>query len=134
MSIGVTTRSEMRRHLSTYVADNFPDVSVNDTAYFPMNKTISNCMYRAMLKLRYHNIDEMNVAAMIDIWKVKYSNDFFYYRPKTNEDDIIGHTNVSDEDDILYHIPNIRNKKLMSSLLFIYMSEGQQELLRRLVL
>ena len=131
MSIGVTTRGEMRRHLQTFVADNFPDVSLDDAAFFPSDKTIGSCMYRSIMKLRYHNIDEMNVVCMVDRWKNRWPGDFFYYRPKTCEDDVICHQNPEQEEDFIFHIPNIRNKQLSSSLLFIHISEGQRELLRR---
>lgn len=127
----MTTRSEMRRHLQTYVADNFPDADVDDAAFYPGDKTIGSCMYRSMMKLRYHNMDEMNVVKMVDNWKKKWPGDFFYYRPKTSEDDVINHQNPDNEEDLIFHIPNVRNKQLASSLLFIHLSEGQRELLRR---
>ena len=33
--LGVTQRSEMRRHLNVFVAENFPDVSELDSSFYP---------------------------------------------------------------------------------------------------
>ena len=115
-NISVTTRSYMRRHLQTYAADNFPDASLDDNVFFPPDKTISNCMHKYMIKLRYNSIDEINIISLVDKWSKEYTEDFTYYWPKTRDDDISGIVNPNDEDDILYHIPCIRNKDLKNSL------------------
>ena len=36
--LGVTQRSEMRRHLSVFVSENFPDVSELDASFYRLTK------------------------------------------------------------------------------------------------
>ena len=38
--LGVTQRSEMRRHLNVFVAENFPDVSELDSSFYPSDRRI----------------------------------------------------------------------------------------------
>ena len=88
-------------------------------------------MHKYMIKLHYNSIDEINIISLVDKWSKEYTEDFIYYRPKTRDDDISGVANPNDEDDKLYHIPCIRNKNLKKSLLFIHMTMGQRELLKK---
>ena len=41
LDIGVTTRSDMKCHLKTYVLENFPNASQEDASLFLSNRTIS---------------------------------------------------------------------------------------------
>ena len=43
--LGVTQRSEMRRHLNVFVAENFPDVSELDSSFYPSDQALSSLMY-----------------------------------------------------------------------------------------
>ena len=45
--LGVTQWSEMRRHLSVFVSENFPDVSELDASFYPSDHALSSLMYRA---------------------------------------------------------------------------------------
>ena len=69
LDIGVTTHSDMKCHLKTYVLENFPNANQEDASLFPSNRTISRQMYKAMMKLHHSKIDELNVLKMIDLWK-----------------------------------------------------------------
>lgn len=127
---GVTTRADMRRHLKIFVRDKYPNASIADTAYYPNNKSISDAIYEGRLRQRYDKIDEKNVEIMINKWREVLPQDFFYYRPKTKEDDLDNIT-LNDEDDVLHQVPSFSNKKLKSSLLYIHQSYGQREILKR---
>ena len=43
--LGVTQRSEMRRHLNVFVSENFPDVSELDASFYPSDQALSSLMY-----------------------------------------------------------------------------------------
>ena len=38
--LGVTQRSEMRRHINIFVAENFPDVSELEIPYLPLRPSV----------------------------------------------------------------------------------------------
>ena len=61
LDIGVTTHSDMKCHLKTYVLENVPNASQEDVSLFPSNRTISRQMYKVMMKLCHSKIDEVNV-------------------------------------------------------------------------
>ena len=79
LDIGVTTRSNMKCHLKTYVLENFPNANQEDASLFPLNRTISRQMYKVMMKLCHSKIDELNVLKMIDLWKEDAPADFIYF-------------------------------------------------------
>ena len=79
LDIGVTTRSNMKHHLKTYVLENVPNASQEDASLFPSNRTISRQMYKAMMKLCHSKIDEVNVLKMIDLWKQDAPADFIFF-------------------------------------------------------
>ena len=79
LDIGVTTHSDMKCHLKTYVLKNVPNASQEDVSLFPSNRTISRQMYKAMMKLHHLKIDEVNVLKMIDLWKQDAPADFIYF-------------------------------------------------------
>ena len=74
--IGVTTHSDMKHHLKTYVLENVPNSSQEDASLFLSNRTISRQMYKVMMKLCHLKIDEVNVLKMIDLWKQDVPADF----------------------------------------------------------
>lgn len=127
---GVTTRGDMRRHLKVFTQEKFPDASIADAAYYPPDKAITDALYAGRLQLRYDRIDEKNVEIMIQKYKESMPHDFFYYRPKTKEDDLTDVT-LNDEEDVFHQIPAFNNKKLKSSLLYIHQSHGQKQILKR---
>ena len=79
LDIGVTTRTDMKCHLKTYVLENVPNASQEDASLFPSNRTILRQMYKAMMKLLHSKIDEVNVLKMIDLWKQDMLADFIYF-------------------------------------------------------
>ena len=79
LDTGVTTRSNMKCHLKTYVLENIPYASQDDASLFPSNRTISRQMYKAMMKHCHSKIDEVNVLKMIDLWKQDALADFIYF-------------------------------------------------------
>ena len=72
--LGVTQRSEMRRHLSVFVSENFPDVSELDASFYPSDQALSSLMYRAMI---LPQADAYRPGARVETCKVhpaKYIN------------------------------------------------------------
>ena len=128
LDIGVTTRSDMKYHLKTYVLENFPNANQEDASLFPSNRTISRQIYKAMMKLHHSKIDELNVLKMIDLWKEDTLADFIYFQPKTSSSDI-EYANTEDDDDILYHVAS-GNEDVKNNLLFIHMTVAQKSLLQ----
>ena len=110
------TRTELKRHLRTFVKEKFGwNTNRMDTAYLPSDRTISSTMYNSMMKLRNSKFDSENVLQMVKFWKQNNPNDLIYFRPKTSEDDIDFSQNSStesDDDDILYEVPHICNKRV----------------------
>ena len=124
LNIGVTTHSDMKRHLKTYVLENVPNASQEDASLFPSNRTISRQMYKAMMKLHHSKIDEVNVLKMIDLWKQDTLTDFIYFLAKTSSSDI-EYADTEDGDDILYHVPHV-NEHVKNNILFIHMTVAQK--------
>ena len=68
--LGVTQRSEMKRHLSVFVSENFPDVSELDASFYPSDGALSSLMYRAMILHRQTHIDQERVLRLVRfIWQ-----------------------------------------------------------------
>ena len=57
LNIGVTTHSDMKHHLKTYVLENIPNASQEDVSLFLPNRTISRQMYKVMMKLCHLKTD-----------------------------------------------------------------------------
>lgn len=130
MDMGVTTRTEMKRHLRTYVREKWPEARSENASYYPSDKTVGRNMYKIMMRLRHSKLDEENVVKMIEIWKKKCPHDLIYFRPKTLVRNCT-FRNTEDEDDILYHVPSEQNVNVLSCLLFVHMSVAQKLLLER---
>ena len=79
LDIGITTCSDMKRHLKTSVLENFPNANQEDTSLFPSNITISRQMHKTMMKLCHSKIDEVNVLKMIAVWKEDTPADSIYF-------------------------------------------------------
>ena len=63
--LGVTQRSEMRRHINVFVGENFPDVSELDSLFYPSDQALSSLMYRAMILHRQMHIDQERVLRLV---------------------------------------------------------------------
>ena len=63
--MGVTQRSEMRRHINIFVEENFPSVSKLDTSYYPSDQCLSSIMYRAMIMHRHTHMDQEKVLSLV---------------------------------------------------------------------
>ena len=63
--LGVTQRSEMRRHINVFVAENFPDVSKLDSSFYPSDQVLSSLMYQAMILHRQMHIDQERVLRLV---------------------------------------------------------------------
>ena len=63
--LGVTQRSEMRRHINVFVGKNFPDVSELDSLFYPSDQALSSLMYRAMILHRQMHIDQEHVLRLV---------------------------------------------------------------------
>ena len=79
LDIGVTTLSDMKWHLKTYVLENVPNASQEDASLFLSNRTISRQIYKAMMKLCHSKIDEVIVLKMIHLWKQDVLADFIFF-------------------------------------------------------
>ena len=121
--MGVTQRSEMRRHLNVFVEENFPSVSKLDASYYPSDQSLSSIMYRAMILHRHSHLDQEKVLKLVccllcivlrdqenellfrcvsvtcqqfqvEGWREQRQEDFVFFRPATQESEI------GDEDDV----------------------------------
>ena len=63
--LGVTQRSEMRRHINVFVGKNFPDVSELDSSFYPSDQVLSSLMYRVMILHRQTHIDQERVLRLV---------------------------------------------------------------------
>ena len=63
--LGVTQRSEMRRHINVFVVKNFPDISELDSSFYPSDQALSSLMYRAMILHRQMHIDQERVLRLV---------------------------------------------------------------------
>ena len=68
--MGVTQRSEMRRHINVYVEENFPDVSKLDTSFYPTDQCLSSIMYRSMILHRHSHMDQDKVLQLVTFVKL----------------------------------------------------------------
>ena len=59
--LGVTQRSEMRRHM----AKNFPDISELDSSFYPSDQALSSLMYQVMILHRQTHIDQERVLRLV---------------------------------------------------------------------
>lgn len=130
---GVTTRSDMKRHLWSLVIDRFPEAQENDAAYYPSSDVISAHMWSAKMRCRWDKFDERNVIYLVEDWRKKYPQDFTFYRPRTagaaSETEPVARVDENDEDDMFYYLPTLDRSK--TSLLFIHQSAAQLRLLKR---
>ena len=72
--MGVTQRSEMRRHLNIYVEENFGSVFKLDTSFYPTDDCLSSIMYRSMLMHRHTHMDQEKVLGLVSVVVIEYSN------------------------------------------------------------
>ena len=63
--LGVTQRSEMKRHINVFVGENFPDVSELDSSFYPSDQVLSSLMYRVMILHRQTHIDQEHVLRLV---------------------------------------------------------------------
>ena len=63
--LGVTQRSEMRRHINIFVAKNFPDVSKLDSSFYPSDQALSSLMYWVMILHRQMHIVQECVLRLV---------------------------------------------------------------------
>ena len=63
--LGVTQRSEMRRHINVSVQENFPDVSELNSSFYLADQALSLIMYRAMLLHQHTHIDQECVLSLV---------------------------------------------------------------------
>uniref|UniRef100_K1Q637 Uncharacterized protein n=1 Tax=Magallana gigas TaxID=29159 RepID=K1Q637_MAGGI len=98
---GVTSVSEMRRHLKVYVDTQlFPSASkpsLTDAAYYPSDVTLRKHIYLAQLRLRYSKIDQENLMELVSQWQESYPKDNFDFMPATsNENQPMDEDNIND--------------------------------------
>ena len=67
--MGVTQRSEMRRHINVYVEENFPSVSKLDASFYPSDQCLSSIMYQAMILHRHSHLDQEKVLTLVTCFK-----------------------------------------------------------------
>lgn len=64
-SLNIWKRSEMLDHLSSYVRDNFPEVTPQNRSFYPLPHVVSACMNRIKLANRFDAIDEVNLMSQV---------------------------------------------------------------------
>lgn len=131
----------MRRHLNEYVRRELFGGSQIPTAsnrrYFPTKKDIMNHMYRATVKNRFSNCDQVNVSKLVGKWLRESPQDKLYFRPyadiedpdfdKTDDED--GESDTHDENDD-EHI-KITTKCSRQTMIFVHQTKWQSRLLNR---
>ena len=65
LMLGVTQRSEMRRHINVFWQEHFPDVSEMDASFYPGDQALSSIMYHAMLPHQHTHIDQEQVLSLV---------------------------------------------------------------------
>ena len=63
--LGVTQRSEMRRHINIFVGENFPDISKLDSSFYPSDQVLSSLMYQVIILHRQTHIDQERVLGLV---------------------------------------------------------------------
>ncbi|CAB4019209.1 Calcium-responsive transcription factor, partial [Paramuricea clavata] len=124
---GVKTVDEMKRHLKSYVKNENWNGDVNITPqneihmrYYPTDMDIINCMYRASVKFILSKIDQENLEKNIDVWRERYPEDCFFFRPCT-----VSPENPASEGD------GEVEADITQNLLFIHQTTWQKRLLAR---
>lgn len=122
---GVKTVDEMKRHLKSYVknelfASEKPPPPTN-RRYYPTDMDIRNCMYRASVKFILSKIDQENLEKNIDVWRERYPEDCFFFRPCT----------VSPENPASEEGDGEVEADITQNLLFIHQTTWQKRLLAR---
>ena len=80
LGIGMTTRTEMKRHLKTFVREKFGiHAQQMDSSYFPSDRMISSTMYHCMIKLQNLKFDSQNVIQVVTAWKQDFPQDLIYF-------------------------------------------------------
>ena len=65
LMLGVTQRSEMRRHINIFVQEHFPDISEMDASFYPGDQALSLIMYHTMLLHQHTHIDQELVLSLV---------------------------------------------------------------------
>ena len=65
LMLGVTQRSEMRRHINIFVQEHFPDVSEMDASFYLGDQALSLIMYCSMLLHQHTHIDQDWVLSLV---------------------------------------------------------------------
>ena len=139
--MGVTTVNEMRRHLNEYVRrELFAGTEIpapSNRRFFPTKKDIMNHMYRATVKNRFSNCDQVNVSKLVDRWLRENPKDKLYFRPyadiedpdleSTDDEDVGSDTdNENDDEDV-----KITKKCSRQTMMFVHQTKWQGRLLNR---
>nr|XP_047143262.1 uncharacterized protein LOC124817350 isoform X4 [Hydra vulgaris] len=110
---GVSSVTEMRRHLKTFLQMEFNSNNMlqkTNKRFFPSDKTIANHMLIARRKLRKSMIDQECLWEKINDWKINFQDAMIKFRPKGG---------------------NSEDNDLKNSLLFVYQDIWQRRLLLR---
>lgn len=135
---GVTSVSEMRRHLHVYVDTLlFKDMkrpALSDAAYYPTDETIRTHIYLAQLRLRYSRIDQENLLHKVAEWQENYPRDNFVFMPASNsapsDNEILKDIDCVEQDDDDEVYPQIQAAET-TEFFFCHQSEFQRHLLYR---
>jgi len=128
---GVFAVSEMRRHVTHYVrTDLFAGQTLpepSDRRFFPTAVDYRNYIYRARVSKLHSKIDQVNLAANIEKWKVAHPEDSFFFHEYSEENVCSECNDMNDEhDDVLLESSNRE-----TGLLFCHQTKWQKHLLNR---
>ena len=124
----------MRRHLNEYVRHELFGEGQFEKRFFPTKKDILNHMYRATVKNRFSNCDQVNVSKLVDKWLREQPRDKIYFRPYADvaepdlnsEDDETINADTDDEDEDV----KITTKCSRQTMMFVHQTHWQSRLLR----
>ena len=96
-----------------------------------------NHMYRAMVKNRFSNCDQLNVSKLVNKWLRESPQDKIYFRPYANAEEPNLHNDSDDDDEWDTDDEDdeqevkITKKWSWQTMLFVHQTNWQSRLLRR---
>jgi len=140
VSEGVSSVTEMERHLTNYVKSELFAGKVaperTNKRFFPSSVVVRNHMYRAVTRYRHSKMDQENLEKKLEEWKRDNQNDKFYFRgckesnipDQENLEEKVKIEHGRDGDDIL---TTDQQSNCANELLFVQQTEWQAELLKK---
>ncbi|CAC5403653.1 unnamed protein product [Mytilus coruscus] len=136
---GVSSVSEMRRHLKVFVNETLFSgktlPSINDVAYYPTETIIRKHMYMAQTKLKYSKIDQENMLQLVAEWQQQNPVDIFDLMPAaeihSGENGVCLENIEEIEQDDSDEVYTSEKSEASSAFFFCHQTQFQRHLLQR---